>query len=102
MDPPRSRYQKYVWSRWGTGEIIASQVILSQWNRGGSAVGMKACQKGAELNLNHLILKKDNSKIVLITKKTSLFRYIIAKTPNWFTSNSFDNCPISLVCLISV
>ena len=52
VDPPRSHYQKYLWSRWETGEIFASQVIPSQWNRGGSAVGMKACQKGAELNFN--------------------------------------------------
>ena len=44
--------KKYLWSRWETGEIFASQVIPSQWNRGGSAVGMKACQKGAELNFN--------------------------------------------------
>ena len=33
-------------------KFFASQVIPSQWNRGGSAVGMKACQKGAELNFN--------------------------------------------------
>ena len=35
-----------------TGDVFASQVIPSQWNRGGSAVGMKACQKVAELNFN--------------------------------------------------
>ena len=34
------------------GETGIHQVIPSQWNRGGSAVGMKACQKGAELNFN--------------------------------------------------
>ena len=73
-------------------------------------MGMKACQKGAELNFNPSHSKKLTyqiiSKIVLITKKKN-HQYLVRQLQNklnWFTSNSFDNCPIiiRLVCLISV